>query len=110
MATMIEMKGGDYTVRWPHNLARREHLSVAYVGEALEALGIPRVEERAFYASESNNTPVKQIAELTPDQAMAVVARVQQISRELAEARKTHCPCCGLTLNTDGACRACGEI
>jgi hypothetical protein len=110
MTSMLESKGPDYVVRWPLNLARRERLSVAYVGEALEALGVPRVEETVFHASEKNNTPVKEIGDLEPEQAMALIARVQEISKELAEARKNNCWCCGLKLNTDGTCRACGDV
>jgi hypothetical protein len=107
---MLESKGPDYVVRWPHNLARRERLSVAHVGEALEAIGASRVEETVFYASEKNNAPVQEIGNLEPEQAMALIARVKEISKELAEARKNNCWCCGLKLNADGTCRACGNV
>lgn len=106
---MIEAKGADYVVRWPHNLARRMRVSVGYVGEALEAISGVRVEEAAFYASEKAGLPVPDIGDLEPEQAMAVIARVEQIKKELNEARKTCCWCCGLTLNADGTCRACGN-
>src|SRR5690606_14519813 len=105
---MIDAKGSDYVVRWPHAIADKIGLSVEYVQEALRRAGCAAPDNQmVFYRSKDTGEPVPEIAQLLPEQARAVVEMMRTIKQEIAAARLTHCRCCGLKLKGD-ECPACG--
>lgn len=106
MTTMQDNRSAEYIVRWPHAIARATGISVEHVAEALRRVTGVQVKQSVFYHSEQANTPVTEIGCLSPEQAKAVVAAMQQIKQEITAAQKTHCWSCGLKLR-DGKCPGC---
>ncbi|MFJ3201038.1 hypothetical protein [Streptomyces sp. NPDC086989] len=102
-------RGRDYVAAWPTNIARQTRLSPEHVAEALTRAGITTKD-----AANDLRLPLLRgehlstIADLTPDQAKAVVAEMRAISTEISEAAKTHCHYCGLKLPKNGDCPSCG--
>ncbi|MFE3577824.1 hypothetical protein [Streptomyces vinaceus] len=104
-------RGRDYVAAWPTNIARQTGISAEYVAEALTRVNL------AAQADANGLRPqflfgeyVQTIADLTPDQAKAVVAEMQAIRAEIRQAALTHCRCCGLKLSRSGECPSCGDL
>ena len=108
--TMAE-KGDEYVARWPRLIAHKHDLSPEYIADAMERAGVITDDETRKRLSGEflRREPAPEVAALTPETARRVISELQAIGREIREAAKTTCPCCGLDLLQNGECAQCGE-
>ncbi|MGX1840491.1 hypothetical protein [Streptomyces diastaticus] len=111
-ANTMASKGDTYVGRWPNAITSRIGISFEYIPEAMQRLGMLDNDSatryrlvRKFYSEE----PADEIAALTPEQAMQIVAELKTIQAEIRAAARTHCYCCGLPLNRHDECDGCGD-
>jgi DNA-binding transcriptional MerR regulator len=103
-------RGTDYVTAWPGNIARQTHLSPEYIAEALTRAGLTTEDAAVELRGPLlRGEHLAAIANLTPEQAKAVVAEMKAIRTEIREAAKTHCHYCGLELSKTGECPSCGD-
>ncbi|MER6860747.1 MULTISPECIES: helix-turn-helix domain-containing protein [Streptomyces] len=111
-ANTMASKGDTYVGRWPNAITSRIGISCEYIPEAMQRLGMLDKDSatryrlvRKFYSEE----PAAEIAALTPERAMQIVAELKTIRAEIETAQRTHCRCCGLPLNRRGECNGCDD-
>lgn len=111
METMIEMKGREYVSQWPRVVAGRLGISSEYTAAAMRATGIitTDAEEYDLRTAFLDGSFTEAVANLTPEQAKAVVDQLRLIRKGLDQRARTDCHYCGLPLSSNGECRECGE-
>lgn len=106
MTTMIEARGAEYIMRWIETIPRQTGLSISHLATAVRTVTGADLRAADLTAALATDTPPVDVANLTPDQAKAVVSEMRAVSNRIDAAARTQCHYCGLPLR-GGRCDEC---